>query len=144
VSKAAIPDWLRDRVLAQARDRCGYCRSSSAITGTNLEIDHLTPESLGGPTVEANLWAACRDCNNAKKARVEAIDPATDVRVPLFNPRRQRWSAHFAWQEGGLLIVGLTPTGRATAQALRLNRPLLVRARRLWIGAGWHPPAEDH
>jgi HNH endonuclease len=142
VSKAAIPDWLRDRVLAQAGYRCGYCRSSSAITGTGLEIDHLTPESLGGPTVEENLWAACRDCNNAKKARVEAIDPATGTRVPLFNPRRQRWGGHFAWQEGGLLIVGLTSTGRATVQALKLNRPLLVRARRLWIGVGWHPPIE--
>ncbi len=143
MSKTPIPARLRERVLVQAGHRCGYCRSSSVITGTSLEIDHLVPESRGGPTTEDNLWAACGDCNNAKKARIEAIDPETGARVPLFNPRRQRWSDHFAWQEDGLLIVGLTPTGRATVQALRLNRPLLVRARRLWISVGWHPPGED-
>jgi hypothetical protein len=63
--------------------------------------------------------------------------------VPLYHPRRERWSAHFAWQADGLLIAGLTPTGQATVMALRLNRPLLVHARRRWISAGWHPPDDD-
>jgi hypothetical protein len=61
--------------------------------------------------------------------------------VPLFNPREQRWSAHFAWTDGGVRIRGLTPTGRATMEALRLNNPYIVPARRLWVVAGWHPPA---
>jgi 5-methylcytosine-specific restriction endonuclease McrA len=55
VSKTPIPAWLRDRVLDQAGQRCGYCRSSSAITGASLEIDHLIPEARGGPTSEENL-----------------------------------------------------------------------------------------
>ena len=62
--------------------------------------------------------------------------------VSLFNPRRQAWSEHFAWAEDGAIIVGLTPSGRATELALHLNRLVLVRARQRWISVGWHPPAE--
>ena len=142
MSKASIPATLWQLVLEQAGHRCGYCRSSSEITGAGLEIDHLLPEARGGLTVEENLWAACGDCNNAKKARVEAIDPATNASTPLYYPRRQPWEEHFAWSQGGTHINGLTPTGRATVEALRLNRPLLVRARQRWIAAGWHPPGQ--
>src|SRR6476659_3760191 len=56
------------------------------------------------------------------------------------NPRQQAWAAHFAWIEQGARIARQTPTGRATVAALELNRPLLVRARRRWIAAAWHPP----
>lgn len=48
---------------------------------------------------------------------------------------------HFAWANGGTHIVGLTPTGRATVLALRLNNDLVVEARILWIARQWHPPA---
>jgi hypothetical protein len=41
------------------------------------------------------------------------------------------------------LIVGLTPTGRATIEALKLNREPLVNLRRLLYAAGEHPPLED-
>ncbi len=60
----------------------------------------------------------------------------------LFNPRTQVWPEHFAWSEEGDLIVGLTPTGRATVVALNLNRPSLVKARQLWVSVGWHPPKD--
>jgi hypothetical protein len=63
--------------------------------------------------------------------------------VRLFNPRRQRWLEHFTWTPEGDLVIGLTPTGRATIVALQLNRPTLVRARRLWVVAGWHPPGDQ-
>ena len=63
--------------------------------------------------------------------------------VRLFDPRRQVWQEHFRWTEQGDQIVGLTPTGRATVTALQLNRPSLVKARRLWALVGWHPPKDD-
>lgn len=62
--------------------------------------------------------------------------------IPLFNPREQRWDAHFAWTANGEEIIGLTASGRATVTALRLNREVLVRARRLWVAAGVHPPKD--
>jgi 5-methylcytosine-specific restriction endonuclease McrA len=37
-------------------------------------------------------------------------------------------------------IIGVTPTGRATVEALRLNRPGLVNMRQVLYGIGKHPP----
>jgi hypothetical protein len=39
-------------------------------------------------------------------------------------------------------IIGQTPVGRATVVALRLNNEYVVPSRRVWIAAGWHPPAD--
>jgi hypothetical protein len=69
-------------------------------------------------------------------------DPATGRVAPLFHPRRQRWSDHFAWNEDATLIVGLSPIGRATVSSLHLNRPELVNLRRILAAAGEHPPPE--
>lgn len=137
-----IPEPLRKRVAAQSRHRCGYCLTSEGIVGTPMEIDHIIPRSLGGPTDEANLWLACSLCNGHKADRVSALDPRTGDVVRLFDPRRQVWHDHFAWTAGGSNMTGITPIGRATVVALNLNRPSLVKARQLWTVAGWHPPKE--
>jgi hypothetical protein len=63
--------------------------------------------------------------------------------VPLFHPRRQRWSDHFRWSLDGIEIVGISPVGRVTVEALNMNHPLVVEARRRWVTVGWHPPDED-
>jgi hypothetical protein len=62
--------------------------------------------------------------------------------VPLFNPRTQVWAEHLVWSDNGVEIIGLTPVGRATVSALKLNQPFMLRARRRWVMAGWHPPAD--
>ncbi len=105
-------------------------------------VDHIIPEILGGSTSEENLCLACWDCNLIKQRRIAAEDPLDAALVPLFHPVKQRWHDHFAWDESDTLIFGLTASGRATVQALRLNRPALVRARERWVGVGWHPPVE--
>jgi len=48
-----------------------------------------------------------------------------------------------AWGREADVIIGLTPIGRATVEALQLNRPHLVLSRRVWHAAGWHPPKDD-
>jgi hypothetical protein len=90
--------------------------------------------------VEDNLWLSCRLCNEAKGVLVEATDPETGATVPLFNPRTQAWQDHFAWSQDGTQVMGQTPAGRATVSALDLNSELRVRARAIWVEAGWHPP----
>lgn len=140
MSSAYIPEYLRLRVAEQARHRCGYCLSQVKITGFPMEVDHLFPRSLGGLTVEDNLWLACSLCNNHKGNRIAAEDPETATIVRLFNPRFQSWDKHFIWSDTGTRIVGKTAVGRATVKALQLNRPSLVEARTIWVGAGWHPP----
>jgi hypothetical protein len=74
--------------------------------------------------------------------KTHAVDPLTEVTVPLFHPRLQRWTHHFRWSEDGTRILGMTSNGRATVAALKLNRPSLVEARKWWVRAGWHPPME--
>lgn len=143
MSTARIPAALRELVAGQAAHRCGYCHTAEEIVGSPMEIDHLIPEAQGGPTVEENLWLACPACNAVKGDRTAAIDPLSSETVALFNPRQQRWQEHFDWTQSGDSIVGRTPIGRATVAALRLNRPLLVRARRLWVRIGLHPPRDS-
>jgi len=143
MSKSYIPKALRERVEKQAQHHCGYCRSQADVVGAPMELDHLLPEALGGLTVEENLWLACTLCNCYKNDRIAALDPETGELVRLFNPRLQRWNEHFAWTPEGDQIIGQTLTGRATVSALKLNRSTLVRARRRWVSAGWHPPSDE-
>lgn len=135
-----LPKGLRERIAAAAGYRCGYCLTDQRVSGAQMHIEHLVPRALGGTSVESNLWLSCAWCNSYKGIQVEATDPETGVKAPLFNPRRQRWAEHFAWYAGATHILGLTPTGRATVAALNLNNPYIVPARRLWVLAGWHPP----
>lgn len=135
-----ISPELRRRVEAEARYRCGYCLTTQAVVGSPMEIDHLVPEVLGGATEQENLWLACPLCNRYKGQETSALDPVSRQQVRLFNPRRHSWEDHFAWSTEGTHLVGLTSTGRATVQALRLNRKTLVAARRRWVAVGWHPP----
>lgn len=58
----------------------------------------------------------------------------------LFHPLQQRWSEHFIWDESKAYILGLTACGRATVTALQMNNQIIVRARKRWVVAGWHPP----
>jgi 5-methylcytosine-specific restriction endonuclease McrA len=50
-----IPVTLQQQVREDAGRRCGYCLSSDMVTGIPLEIEHLIPESAGGPTARENL-----------------------------------------------------------------------------------------
>lgn len=142
MSTTHVPAALRELVARQAGHRCGYCLTAEEVVGSAMEIDHLIPEAQGGLTVEENLWLACSACNTSKGDRATGLDPLSGETVALFNPRLQRWHDHFAWTPSGDHIVGRTPVGRATVAALRLNRPLLVRARRLWMRIGVHPPGD--
>lgn len=139
----SVSDELRARVRAQAGDRCGYCQSAQRYVFAPLEIDHIIPTARGGTDEEDNLWLSCRMCNGYKGDRTQGRDPLTGQDVPLFNPRRQRWTEHFAWDTDGVLVIGLTPCGRATVIVLQMNNVIAVMVRREWVSAGWHPPSHS-
>jgi hypothetical protein len=63
--------------------------------------------------------------------------------VALFHPQEHRWREHFSWNEDATELVGLTPAGRATVAALRMNRPQMIRVRRMWLAMKEHPPDLD-
>ena len=106
-----------------------------------LGIEHIIPVAKGGNSDVDNLWLTCPICNKYKGSQTEAIDPQTDILVPLFNPRQQIWHEHFAWSADGLTILGKTAVGRATVSALHLSDdPDVLLVRSYWVQAGWHPP----
>lgn len=133
---ASISKRLREQVTQRARGRCEYCHTPKAIV-VEMAIDHILPESAGGPTVASNLCLACIGCNTYKREHQTGIDPQTGEEVRLFHPRLDDWHEHFQWSDDFTRIIGLTSVGRATIDRLRMNRDLVVLARRRWMLAGW-------
>jgi hypothetical protein len=136
---AYLSEKLRRQVIERARERCEYCQTPQVIV-VEMEVDHITPEVAGGQTTLDNLCLACISCNGFKLDYQTGLDPETGGEVSLFNPRTQLWADHFAWSEDGTRVLGRTAIGRATVERLRMNRERLVKARQLWVQAGWHPP----
>ncbi|HEX5219332.1 MAG TPA: HNH endonuclease signature motif containing protein [Verrucomicrobiae bacterium] len=122
-----VPDHLRQGVIQRAHNRCEYCLLSQFAQEATFHIDHIVPQSAGGPTELENLALACVTGSLSKGARQTALDPETGTNAPLFNPRRNNWRDHFRWD--GIKIVGITPTGRASAEALLMNRPRVLDIR---------------
>lgn len=131
---------LNQKIIEAAGNRCGYCLSHQRYTMSKLEIEHLIPKSVGGTNAEENLWLSCGLCNRYKGTQTTGFDEETQKFHSLYNPRKQNWAEHFSWSADGAFIVGITPTGRATVNALKLNNDIAVEVRRHWILAGWHPP----
>jgi len=142
MSRSYVSKELRKKIAKEARYRCGYCLTVASIAGYEMDVEHIIPESAGGLTEEANLWLSCSKCNLHKSDRTQAIDSLTGETISLFNPREQRWPAHFEWSKEGDLILGKTAIGRATVKALHLNRTILVTARQRWVKARLHPPED--
>jgi hypothetical protein len=117
-----------------------YCRSQDRFAMQAFSAEHIEPRSRRGESHLENLAWACQGCNNHKYSKTSARDPLTGEIVPLFHPRRQRWVDHFAWNQEGTLVLGLSPIGRATVEALQLNRKGLVNLRRILFAIHEHPP----
>ena len=129
-------------IAERAQWRCEYCLSPATYSTQPFEIDHIIPRSKNGMTTPENLAFSC-GCNSYKSDKIHARDPQTGRIASLFHPRRQRWSQHFAWSVDSLHIFGRTAIGRATVEALQLNRPELINLRRILRTVGEHPPANE-
>jgi len=132
----------RTAVAKRADDCCEYCLSQSRFSTQRFSVENITPRSRGGKTALDNLAFACQGCNGHKATKTVARDPATGEIVSLYDPHRQNWHEHFAWIDEFAVIVGLSPTGRATIEALRSNRENLINLRRILYTKGVHPPAK--
>lgn len=131
---------LERLVAERASNQCEYCRCLSGFHSDPFAVEHIIPESRGGPTNEGNLALSCSGCNSFKGAFQTALDPVTEQEVPLFHPRQQQWADHFAWSSDTTQVVGITPIGRGTVERLRLNRPGLLNLRAALRHFGVHPP----
>ncbi len=137
-----ISDDLRQKVAQVAKYRCGYCLMPQIIIPMPLEIEHILAQAEGGTDDEDNLWLACRACNSHKHAKIHGFDLVTNQEVKLFNPRTQIWKEYFEYDFKTGEIIGKTACGRATVATLRMNEEQAVKARMLWVTAGWYPPED--
>lgn len=134
-----IPAGLRRHVVERAGRRCEYCQLSQAGQAATFHVAHVVPIAVGGPTTADNLALACVSCSLRKAARQHAADPEGGDTVPLYHPRKDIWPEHFRWDD--VYVQGRTAAGRATVEALKMNRPLIVAIRKEEVLVGRHPPA---
>jgi len=138
--RAYISEKVKEKVHKRAHACCEYCQSSDELATHRFYIEHVIPVSKGGDNEVSNLALGCPGCNNHKYNKLTGIDAFDNTEVKLFNPRKQKWTDHFIWDESFIKIVGLTPAGRATIDALKLNRPRLITRRKAFFAMGFHPP----
>ncbi|MCY7375859.1 MAG: HNH endonuclease [Pyrinomonadaceae bacterium] len=140
MNKKSVSSEIRRDVIERAKGFCEYCRSNSRFADSPFDVEHILPESKGGATMLENLALACHGCNLSKSNKIEFLDAMTDKMVSLFNPRIDVWSEHFVWTSDYSEVVGITAVGRATVEALNLNRDGLVNQRKVLHKYGKHPP----
>jgi len=125
-------------VRRRAHYRCEYCRLPQSASPGPHQIDHVIAEQHEENDDPSNLALACIHCNLHKGPNIAGLDPATRELTRLYDPRRDRWRDHFAWQ--GAVLAGLTPIGRTTVRVLAMNAPVMVAAREALIAEGRFPP----
>lgn len=133
---------LRRRVQERANGLCEYCQAPANFASASFHCDHIIPRKVDGKNMLDNLAWACPWCNSAKHAKTHARDHQTGQRVPLFNPRLKKWSRHFTWSNNFLSIVGRTRVGRATVEALNMNRFEQINVRMALRALGKYPPED--
>lgn len=132
---------LRRSVRNRAGHRCEYCHLEQKYAPFALfHIDHIIPRQHGGGSDQENLALACHHCNLHKGPNLTGIDPDSGQITLLFNPRQAAWEQHFAVH--GMLILGLTPIGRATVQVLAMNASDRMQLRAELQGSGAREPSE--
>ena len=124
---------LYPAVRRRAGWRCEYCHAPEVLFNFPFEVEHIVPAARGGTDAADNLALACRSCNSHKGSRLTASDPDTGAEASMYHPREQGWADHFALDADTGTICGLTATGRATVDALRMNDPQQITARQIWI-----------
>jgi len=134
---------FRSLVESRAGGACEYCRLLQTISGVRYHIEHIFPQSLGGPTILSNLALACPGCNHAKSDRVAYEDHEGETQA-LFNPREYEpsllgWHLHFSVDRESAIIVPLTPVAEATVSCLQMNDAIRISGRKFLVLMGFLP-----
>ncbi|MBD2303181.1 HNH endonuclease [Nostoc sp. FACHB-190] len=138
-----ISEATQNQVRQRAKFLCEYCHASEQWQYVFFTVDHVIPLTKGGANLIDNLALACFHCNRQKSDKLKAFDEQSLSEVPLFHPRTNSWREHFIWSTDTLLIIGLTPIGRATATELAFNRARIINIRAADREIGRHPPPDD-
>lgn len=135
-----IPKNIREQVRRRAKFLCEYCHTNERWQYVRFTIDHILPNEDN--SIE-NLALACFHCNRRKSNKTSIFDEKFNREIPLFNPRRDLWSEHFAWSEDKIYVVPKTEIGRVTSDLLELNRDRILHIRLADVAVNRHPPNKD-
>ena len=115
--RGTLMGWqLRHYILHRDQQRCQYC-NKPGTKQRPLTLDHVIPESRGGPTVVGNLVAACGRCNTKKSNRSlgellpEDPERAAQIQQPVDKPVPLASAGHLNSVMSSMLRV-LEATGR--------------------------------
>lgn len=75
MARPHIAKRLRQKIVAQAGYRCGYCQTAQSFTAMPLHLEHIVPLAKDGSSTEDNLWLACPLCNGHKGTQTNVTDP---------------------------------------------------------------------
>jgi len=125
---ARLNRTLELEVRHRAAGHCEYCLFPESASELPFHIDHIIAQKHGGQSGSENLAWACFSCNLRKGSNIAGLDPETGELTPLFNPRTDGWSDHFAWD--GVLLRGKSAIGRATVAVLDINHVDSVTVRK--------------
>ncbi len=135
-----MDEQLQAEVRRRAGNACEYCRLPATAHPGPFEIEHIIAKQHRGETELRNLAFSCLRCNRFKGPNIAGLARigSRTVLVPLFHPRRHKWSRHFRWN--GPILVGKTAIGRATIEVFAINDPLRVAVREALIQDGLFRP----
>ena len=101
-----------------------------------FHVEHIYAKQHGGSDDSQNLGLSCPECNWAKGPNLSGL--LDGKIVPLFHPRRQKWTRHFQWD--GPVLVGRTLCGTVTINVLTINDAWRIGTRQVLIEEGRFPP----
>lgn len=101
---ARIPTFRRTVVFARDDWECQYC--GKHVSHRDATIDHIIPDSRGGPTSWRNCTTACRSCNRFKDDRTPAEagmtlrnQPKSPTLAHLWNVKSGGTEWHESWAD---------------------------------------------
>ena len=82
-------------VVNRAGDRCEYCHLPQEGYEATFHVEHIYAQQHITDDRPQNLALSCPKCNRKNGPNLSGLDPLTRSIVPLFHPRRDKWTEHF-------------------------------------------------
>ncbi len=83
--------FSRINIFARDKNTCQYC--GKGFPRTELNIDHITPRSLGGLSTWENVVCSCFECNKKKGGRT----PEQAGMKLIKRPKKPEWTPYAAF-----------------------------------------------
>lgn len=129
-------DW-KEQIASDCGNQCIYCAIPEADYGgiDNFHVEHFRPKSVAAfkslINTITNLYLACAICNRFK-SNDWPNDPDAKLSIPSYpDPEVVDYDTLFNCDDKRFLLTGRFIASKYVVERLYLNRPQLLRLRRL-------------